>query len=233
MVLERRRPSFQLSRNQRADARRGANWPVIVDAPTSPRVSRIRVFEQTGSISWELFEKLAAFFDIDADVIEKLVEQDRREFFQKWLDWVNEPIQPHLVVRIISAVYSRRELSPGIVTIEEAEAWAASVAKESRMKCCLVWNRRLSIWFDETGRIAGRTEAVPGCRHIHWFVCGRDNTEPIEIFDTITNQTIAITRRASFRNIPVEKPRRLCVTESVALNVAESVAHPFLKESFP
>lgn len=134
--------------------------------------SRIRSFEQTGSVSKELFEKLAAFFETDTDIIEKLVEEDRREFFQKWLVWANEPIQPHLVVRLIAAVYSRRELSPDIGTIEEAEVWAAAVARESRLKCCLVWSRRLSIWFDEIGRLVGRTEAVPGEVNVPWMRIG-------------------------------------------------------------
>lgn len=134
--------------------------------------SRICSFEQTGSVSKELFEKLAAFFLIETEAIEKLVEDDRRDFFRKWLAWANEPIQPHLVVRLIAAVYSRRELSPDIGTIEEAEVWAAAVARESRLKCCLVWSRRLSIWFDETGRIVGRTEAAPGEVNVPWMRIG-------------------------------------------------------------
>lgn len=134
--------------------------------------SRIRVFEMTGSISKELFKKLVAVFQIDADTIEKLVEQDRREFFEKWLAWVNEPIKPYLVVRLYAAVYSHRDLAPDIETIEEAEDWAASVARESKMKCCLVWNRKLSIWFNETGIIVSRTEAVPGKVNVPWMRIG-------------------------------------------------------------
>jgi hypothetical protein len=139
---------------------------------TSKGGSRIRSFEQTGSVSKELFEKLAAFFQVNTEDIDKLVEEDRREFFENWLAWANEPIQPHLVVRLIAAVYSRRELSPDIGTIDEAEVWAASVARELRLKCCLVWSRRISIWFDETGRMVGRTEAVPGEANVPWMRIG-------------------------------------------------------------
>ncbi len=134
--------------------------------------SRIRVFEQTGSISRELFEKLSTHFEIDSHIIDRLVEQDRRDFFQKWLAWVQEPIKPYLVIRLIAAVYSQRELSPDINTIEDAEAWAASVARESRSKCCLVWSRRLSIWFDETGNMVVRTEAAPGEVNVPWMRIG-------------------------------------------------------------
>jgi len=131
--------------------------------------SRIRVFEQSGTISRELFEKLARYFEVDRQTIEELVELDRREFFQKWLAWANEPIQPHLVLRLIAAVYSRRELNPDVVTIEDAEDWAAAVARETGLRCCLVWSRKLSIWFDETGIISGRTEAAPNEPNVPWM----------------------------------------------------------------
>jgi hypothetical protein len=48
--------------------------------------SRIRSFELSGSIGQELFEKIAAVLGIDAGTIERLVEQDRREFYQAWLE---------------------------------------------------------------------------------------------------------------------------------------------------
>ncbi len=131
--------------------------------------SRIRVFEQTGAISKELFEKLVDYFAVDSQTIEELVEQDRREFFSQWLAWANEPVQPYLVVRLVAAIYSRRELSPDVKTIEEAEGWAASIARESKLKCCLVWNRRLSIWFNESGEISVRSEAVPGEPNTPWM----------------------------------------------------------------
>ena len=56
--------------------------------------SRIRTFELSGTIGQELFERIAAALEIDAGTIERLVKQDRKEFFEEWLAWVNEPIQP-------------------------------------------------------------------------------------------------------------------------------------------
>ncbi len=132
----------------------------------------IRTFELTGDISKELFGKLVAFFEIDAETIERLVEQDRREFFEKWLAWVNDPITPHLVVRIIAAIYTSKAVPPEITTMEKAETWAAAVAKESRRKCCLVWSRRISIWFDERGDLVGRSEAMPGEPNVPWMRIG-------------------------------------------------------------
>jgi len=131
--------------------------------------SRIRVFEQTGAISKELSEKLIRYFEVDIETIERLVELDRRDFFSKWLVWANEPVKPYFVIRLMAAVYTHRELAPDIETIEEAEQWAASIASETRQRCCLVWNRRLSVWFDATGAISARTEAAPGEPNAPWM----------------------------------------------------------------
>lgn len=114
---------------------------------------------------------LVAALEIDAGSIERLVEQDRHEFFQAWLAWVNEPITPYLVERLIAAVYRSVPLPPEIMTMEEAEQWAATVAKESKRKCCLVWSRRISIWCDVDGS-SFRSEAVPGKPNVPWMKIG-------------------------------------------------------------
>ena len=134
--------------------------------------NRIRTFELTGDISKELFEKLVAFFEIDAAIIERLVEQDRREFFREWLAWVNEPITPYLVERLMAAIYRSVPLPPEITTMERAEEWGAAVAGELKRKCCLVWSRRISIWFDERGDVVNRSEAVPGQPNCPWMKIG-------------------------------------------------------------
>jgi hypothetical protein len=134
--------------------------------------SRIRSFELSGTIGQELFEKIAAVLEIDAGTIEGLVEQDRREFFQAWLEWVSEPIKPYLVIRLIAAIYSSRGMPPEITGLEEAEKWASAVAREIQKPCCLVWSRRLSCWFDEQGTLTKRTEAVPGEPNTPWIKIG-------------------------------------------------------------
>ena len=134
--------------------------------------SRIRSFELSGSIGQELFEKIAAALEIDAGTIGQLVEQDRKEFYQAWLEWVNEPIQPYLVIRVIAAVYSSRAVPAEITTMEEAETWASAVAGEIEKRCCLVWSRRISCWLSEDGTLTTRTEAVPGEPSTPWIKIG-------------------------------------------------------------
>jgi len=134
--------------------------------------SRIRSFELSGNIGEGLFEKIAAVLEIDAGTVEQLVEQDRREFFEEWLAWVNQPIQPYLVIRLIAAIYSRRAVPPEITTMEEAGRWASAIAREIQKRCCLVWNRRISCWFCEDGTLMKRTEAVPGEPNVPWIKIG-------------------------------------------------------------
>ena len=133
---------------------------------------RIRMFELHGHIRQELFEKIAAALEIDAATIGRLAEQDRREFYQEWLAWVNEPIQPYLVIRLIAAVYSSRAVPPEITTRDEAEKWASTVSGEIKKHCCLVWSRRTSCWFNEEGRLTHRTRAKPGEPNAPWIKIG-------------------------------------------------------------
>src|SRR5262249_38928315 len=134
--------------------------------------SRIRCFELSGSIGQELFEKIAAALEIAAGTIEQLVEQDRKEFYQAWLDGVNEPIQPYLVIRVMAAIYSSRAVPPEITTMEEAETWASAVAGEIKKRCCLVWSRRISCRFSEDGTLTKRTRARPGEPNTPWIKVG-------------------------------------------------------------
>ena len=134
--------------------------------------NRIRQFEIGGDISQEIFTRIAAVLEVEQATVERLVEQDRREFFAKWLAWVNEPIRPHLVVRLMAAVYCRRWLPGEITTMDEAEGWASAIAKQQKMKCCLVWSRRISCWFDEGGKLYSRTEATPGEPNVPWMRIG-------------------------------------------------------------
>ena len=138
---------------------------------TSKIGNRIRQFELTCDISRELFEKLVAGMDIEASSIERLVEQDRREFFQVWPAWVNEPITPRVVQRLMAAVYRQMSLPDDITTQDEAETWAAGVAREWKRKCCLVCSRRISSWFDTDGS-SFRREAVPGKPNVPWIKIG-------------------------------------------------------------
>ena len=124
--------------------------------------NKIVMFEEEGDIRAELFRKLAVALEIDEATINRLIEQDRREFVQRWNDWADQPIEPHLVFRAIPGVYFRQEIAEGVQTTEAMERYAAEFAKDRHMKVWLVLTRRRTIFFDEDGVKKHVQEAVPG-----------------------------------------------------------------------
>jgi|694.fasta_scaffold13164_11 hypothetical protein len=148
---------------------------------------RIRQFETTGKISRELLTKLIVALEVDRAVVVRLIETDQREYHERWLAWVNTPIRPYFVVRIMAAIYNEMALPRGL-TQEEAETHTSNFAKKHSLMCCLVWSRRLSVWFDRDGVVYDRTEAVPGKINTPYswfgnksFIFSGDFTKPISI----------------------------------------------------
>ena len=67
-----------------------------------------------------------------------------------------------LVVRLMAAVYVRKDLPAEVTTPKEAEAWARAFARQHRFRVCLVVSRRISVWIDAQGQVEARTEATLG-----------------------------------------------------------------------
>jgi transcriptional regulator with XRE-family HTH domain len=128
----------------------------------SKGANRITAFERGGGIHADLCCKLADVLGIDHLTVDRLMEEDRRQFFAEWNAWASEPIRPYLIIRLMAAVYSPHDLPEEIQSVEEAEAYAAHVARTRRLRCCLVLSRRISVWIEADGSISGATEAVPG-----------------------------------------------------------------------
>ena len=119
---------------------------------------RVQTFEQTGDINTDVFTKLASVLEVDQATVNRLLQED----LEDWIKWVNEPIHPYLVVRLLPAFYSQAELPDEINSVEEAERYASEFAKEHRLRVCLVLSRRISVYFDEDGAFRYASEAVPG-----------------------------------------------------------------------
>jgi len=132
--------------------------------------NKVVLFEERGDIRPDLFDKLKAAFEIDDATVVRLIEEDRREFVERWNQWANQPIEPHLVVRAIPGVYMEQEIphslsseiAEGVKTPEAMEQYAADFAKQFGKKVWLVLSRRLTIFFDENGTKRQVIEAAPG-----------------------------------------------------------------------
>jgi hypothetical protein len=133
--------------------------------------SRIGVFEQTGKINEELLTKLIVALEVDKELVDRLVEQDRQDWYESWLRWVDTPIEPYITLRMMAAVYRKVTFPPGI-TQEQAEQAASCESKRTKRQSCLVWSRRLTVWFDEKGELIVRRNAVPGKNDVPYSTIG-------------------------------------------------------------
>jgi hypothetical protein len=61
----------------------------------------------------------------------------------------------------MACVYQRVQLPDDALKGEAAEAFAANIAREKKMRAWLVLSRRTSLYFDMDGNKRGRIEATP------------------------------------------------------------------------
>ena len=123
----------------------------------SKGANRIRAFEGGGKVHPALLGNLADVLRVGPDEIRRLVAEDHAD----WLAWADEPIRPHVVVRLMACVYQRVQLPDAALDPEAAEAFAADIALHRKMRAWLVLSRRVSVGFDEAGGKRGRLEAKP------------------------------------------------------------------------
>ena len=117
--------------------------------------NKVITFERDGSIRPDLFRRLAAILEISADDIRRCIEEDKGE----WERWADEPIEPHLVARVMCAVYSTKSIPLDLQESQEAmEQFASAFAKERKWRVWLVISKRIRIWFDADGNRTGVTE---------------------------------------------------------------------------
>jgi transcriptional regulator with XRE-family HTH domain len=119
--------------------------------------NRIRKFEAGGKASPDLLAGLASTLEVTPEEIRRSLSEDYRE----WMTWANQPIRPYAVLRYMACVYQRVELPDDALEPEAAGLFASDLAREREFKVCLVMSRRLSLWYDATGREYARTEATP------------------------------------------------------------------------
>jgi hypothetical protein len=119
---------------------------------------RITTFERTGRSKGDLLSRLASALEIDDAMIRELRDADRGAW-EEWADAADQP-KPYVVLRLLPAIYSKVGLPDDVMTREDAEHFASTVAAQRGMQTCLVWNRRLTVWFDRDGTCLGVREST-------------------------------------------------------------------------
>jgi transcriptional regulator with XRE-family HTH domain len=121
---------------------------------------KVRGLENGGYFqSEEFLSKVAAALNIDHETLAPLIQKDI-DAYEAWED--ANPIQPHVVLRYIAAVYGQCDIPEQTrLSLDESIRFASAKAVERKLRVCLVWSRRLSIYFDREGQEEGRSEEQP------------------------------------------------------------------------
>ena len=121
---------------------------------------KVRGLENEGYFqSEEFLSKVAAALDVKSETIAVLIQKDI-DAYEAWED--ANPILPHLVLRYIAAVYGQCDIpEQTCLSLDESIRFASEKAVEMGLRVCLVWSRRLSIYFNRDGQEEGRSEVQP------------------------------------------------------------------------
>ena len=150
-----------------------ANSPVSAGIDNvSKGASQIDRFEKWSEIHETLLMKLAAALGIDSQTVASLIETDRQNYVQEWVAWANIPVRPVIITGHIGGFCNGTTLPEG-TTREDAEQYAANIAKEMDRPILLVFSRRLSIEFDREGNRTAVNEAQPGDINVPYLRFGR------------------------------------------------------------
>lgn len=109
---------------------------------------RLGTFERTGKITGDLLSRLAQLLRIDTETIAVLIDRDRQE----WERWKSKPIEPYLIIRLVSAMFCHKVLPDKITVRNQAVTWASEYARQVRLEVCLAWSRKDVIYFNNEGQ---------------------------------------------------------------------------------
>jgi len=121
---------------------------------------RILDLEREGEAHCEVLEKIIDALELDRTYIDQLIQEDKEQQRREFEEWVNTPIDWHLIIRWMPAVYGEREIPGNIKTEEEAIEYAKSVAGKLKLMVWLVLSRKENLRIDADGSIKSRNEVT-------------------------------------------------------------------------
>ena len=106
---------------------------------------RVCNLERNGVGGKGLLAAVIAALDLDQNRVDELAETDHEAERIAFDEWADQPIEPHLIVKIGGACY-RRELAPRVTSFEDGVEHLKQFCIERRTRACLVWSRRRRAW---------------------------------------------------------------------------------------
>jgi hypothetical protein len=121
---------------------------------------RIIDLAREGKVHSEILKKLIEALGLDRAYIDQLIKEDKDQQRREFEEWVNNPIDWHLIIRWMPAVYGEREIPGYIKTEDEAIEYARSVDREYKSMVWLVLSMKENIHIDSDGSIKYRKEVT-------------------------------------------------------------------------
>ncbi len=117
---------------------------------------RIIELEREGIVHPEVLKKMIHALNLDQEMIDKLIRQDKEQQEREFQKWVNTPIKMHLTIRWMASVYGHCNIPAEIQSEEEAIKYACEKAKELKCMLWLVLSRKENIHINNEGQIISR-----------------------------------------------------------------------------
>jgi hypothetical protein len=116
-------------------------------------IRRVAAVEEGCGVDSDLLDKIIKFFNWDRAEVEQLVERDRQEYEQDYKQkrnaWLDEPIEPHCIVKPFCGCYLRRSVPEDCTDQAGAETYAAELSRTFHSDVWYVISRRHSIHYKD------------------------------------------------------------------------------------
>jgi hypothetical protein len=128
--------------------------------------SRIASLESRGKATDDLIIRVGRALGLTPEILEERLDSARKDQFDAWTRWADEPVAPTASVRMMPAVWVTLELPPEHGSREAAVAWLASLPDFKGLVRCLSWDRRTAIYVDPDDSIRIEVSSGPG-KNVH------------------------------------------------------------------
>lgn len=139
--------------------------------------ARLHSLEEGRWVSRDFLVRLIEALQIEPQVVQDLIEQDRKEHIAAWEKWADQPTPMTAAIRLIPGFIAGINLPDDVTTPEQAVAWAVETATQRRLKVFIVVSRRLSYTVHEDGRVDD-IHATPTDNAMPWMALGNKTFLP-------------------------------------------------------
>ena len=122
---------------------------------------RLTRFEEGGLIDEELFEDVINLLQLDREALDELIEQHRADALREAEEWSFPARAMTLTICFSKNAGTRVSVPETVQTPREAEAWAASVARERGFRVILDVRRRVRLAFASDGSLQSLVRVDP------------------------------------------------------------------------